>query len=217
MPRGSWLTPIASGLVSVSTVALDIDRRSFPAMRGAAIRHHRLKKARLWVSLIPGIPTIIMSGSFQWPGPAKAASFSLAKAILMALAQSAWPGAQISAGVRQRGPTVGAPRAEPVHDRTSGGALSVVESRIGLDNVLAFCVAPVYLDVVRAPFGELAHVLILVVFGPRHGRAAGPGAGVHLLDELLVLRPLAEDIPWIPAHRRSQGQAVFKGADAGSR
>ena len=49
-----------------------IFRRSFPAIRGEAIMHQRLKKLRSCDSLSSPMPTIIMSGSFQWPGPAAA-------------------------------------------------------------------------------------------------------------------------------------------------
>ena len=66
--------------------------------------HQRLKRLRFWASLRPGMPTIIMSGSFQRPGPANAPSFSLAKAMRRARAQSAFPGAQMSAVVRHMWP-----------------------------------------------------------------------------------------------------------------
>ena len=62
--------PIASRLVRIWMVDGVIFRRSFPAMSGAAIMHQTLKKLRFWASLSPSMPEIIMSGSFQWPGPA---------------------------------------------------------------------------------------------------------------------------------------------------
>ncbi|OGD32860.1 MAG: hypothetical protein A2V45_01900 [Candidatus Aminicenantes bacterium RBG_19FT_COMBO_58_17] len=61
-----------------------------------------------------------------------------------------------------------------------------IAGRFGIDPDLG----PVDLDVVHAPFGELTHVLMLVVLGSRHGRAAGAGPGVRVER---VLKPSLVD------------------------
>ena len=60
---------MTSLLVSVAFVAALMLRRSFPAMSGAARIAHMLKWVCPSVSVNP-LPTSIMSGSFQCPGPA---------------------------------------------------------------------------------------------------------------------------------------------------
>src|SRR5277367_2491861 len=61
---------MTSLLVRISFISGVILRTSFPAMSGAASRHHKLKCARYSVVLIPPLPTSSISGSFQCPGPA---------------------------------------------------------------------------------------------------------------------------------------------------
>src|SRR5581483_6986736 len=67
---------MTSVLVKVVVVAALILRRSFPAIRGAASIAHMLKCVRPSVSDRPLLPTSSMSGSFQWPGPAKEDRFA---------------------------------------------------------------------------------------------------------------------------------------------
>src|SRR3569833_274282 len=73
-PRRSWSLASRRGFRSTALMSADIVRMSLPAISGAAIRAHNAKWARDSVSDNPGRPTTSMSGSFQWPGPACAAS-----------------------------------------------------------------------------------------------------------------------------------------------
>src|ERR1051325_4233261 len=61
---------MTSRFVKISFTSGDMLRRSFPAIKGDASRHHKLKCARYSVVVIPPLPTSSMSGSFQCPGPA---------------------------------------------------------------------------------------------------------------------------------------------------
>jgi hypothetical protein len=55
-------------------IAGAMSRKSLPAINGAASSAHRLKCVRYSSFDIRPLPTSSMSGSFQWPGPAKRAS-----------------------------------------------------------------------------------------------------------------------------------------------
>ncbi len=46
MPKGSWLTAMTSGAVSIANVSLDIWVTSQPINKGALERHHKLKGKR---------------------------------------------------------------------------------------------------------------------------------------------------------------------------
>src|SRR5215469_7506674 len=65
---------MTSELVRMSLMSGGMERTSFPAISGAASRAQKLKWARYSASDMPPLPTSSMSGSFQWPGPAKVSS-----------------------------------------------------------------------------------------------------------------------------------------------
>src|SRR6266436_1444835 len=74
MPSASWLTAIISLFVRIALISGVIDRKSFPAISGAASIAHKLKCERYSIVVIPPLPTSSMSGSFQCPGPAAPSS-----------------------------------------------------------------------------------------------------------------------------------------------
>ena len=88
----------------MSMVDLSMARRSFPAMSGEAIMHQRLKRLRFWASLSPGMPTIIMSGSFQRPGPANAGQLLVGEGDAHGPGPVGLPGPQMSDVVRHMCP-----------------------------------------------------------------------------------------------------------------
>lgn len=70
IPIGSWLILMTCLFWSNSTCSWLIRLRSFDMMSGAASIDQIAIWTRLWSMLRPKLPTIIMSGSFQLPGPA---------------------------------------------------------------------------------------------------------------------------------------------------
>src|SRR5262249_2262734 len=103
LPAGSWSTAITAVLPRIDRVVALALTMLFPARSGAAICAHRLKWARSSVADIP-LPTSSMSGSFQAPGPAYAASPTFWRKIDRTLPKFAW----MSPVVRHRFPTPGA-------------------------------------------------------------------------------------------------------------
>ena len=73
-PRASWFTAIASVLRRIVLVSSFMFETSHPMIRGAFIKHHKLKWLRYSVVVIPLLPTSNMSGSFHPPGPAWSAA-----------------------------------------------------------------------------------------------------------------------------------------------
>src|SRR3954465_605739 len=76
LPRESWSTAITRELVRMLRVWLLALARLVPEISGAAISAHRLNSLRSSVAHMP-LPPSSMSGSFQPPGPAYDARFTL--------------------------------------------------------------------------------------------------------------------------------------------
>ena len=70
IPIGSWLILMTCLFWSNSTCSWLIRLRSFDIMSGAASIDQIAIWTRLWSMLRPKLPTMIISGSFQLPGPA---------------------------------------------------------------------------------------------------------------------------------------------------
>ena len=77
IPSGSWSIAIISGAVSISLIVSFIVLILLPAIRGAAIIHHIAKCERHSVGVNASFPISSISGSFQCPGPANGARFSI--------------------------------------------------------------------------------------------------------------------------------------------
>ncbi|BCB82696.1 hypothetical protein Psuf_000090 [Phytohabitans suffuscus] len=65
--RLSWLIATRFWLRRMVSVWVDMERRSLPAISGAAMMAQRAKWLRVSVSVMPPLPTSIMSGSLNWP------------------------------------------------------------------------------------------------------------------------------------------------------